>query len=67
VISVAYVLSGELTVEKRATGERTIVHAGQALPETVATSHRGFTTKDPVELIVFYSGQVGLPITVTEE
>jgi cupin domain len=30
VISVGYVLSGHLTIEKRDTGERTIVHAGQA-------------------------------------
>jgi quercetin dioxygenase-like cupin family protein len=52
VISVGYVLSGELTLEKRATGERTIVHAGQALAETVQTTHRGFTTNDePVELV----------------
>lgn len=63
VISLAYVLSGELTVEKKATGERTVVHAGQSLAETVQTTHRGFTTSKPVELVVFYAGQVGLPIT----
>ena len=67
VISVGYVLSGDLTLEKKETGERTIVHAGQALAETVQTTHRGFTTKEPVELIVFYAGQVGVPITVNEE
>jgi quercetin dioxygenase-like cupin family protein len=67
VISVAYVLSGELTVEKRATGERTTFRPGQALPETVGTIHRGFTTDSPVELIVFYAGQAGVPITVNQE
>jgi quercetin dioxygenase-like cupin family protein len=67
VISVGYVLSGELTLEKKATGERTIVHAGQALAETVQTTHRGFTTNEPVELVVFYAGQIGVPITVNEE
>jgi quercetin dioxygenase-like cupin family protein len=67
VISVGYVLSGELTVEKRDTGERTRVRAGQALPETVGTIHRGFTTDSPVELIVFYAGQAGEPITVNQE
>ena len=67
VISVGYVLSGELTVEKRATGERTTFRAGQALPETVGTIHRGFTTDGPVELIVFYAGQAGVPITVNQE
>jgi quercetin dioxygenase-like cupin family protein len=67
VISVAYVLSGHLTLEKRDTGEHTIVHAGQTLAETVQTTHRGFTTDERVQLIVFYAGQVGLPITINEE
>jgi quercetin dioxygenase-like cupin family protein len=67
VISVGYVLSGHLTIEKRETGERTIVHAGQTLAETVQTTHRGFTTDEPVELVVFYAGQVGVPITINEE
>jgi quercetin dioxygenase-like cupin family protein len=67
VISVGYVLSGDLTLEKRATGERRTVHAGQTLAETVQTTHRGFTTNEPVELVVFYAGQVGLPITINEE
>jgi len=67
VISVGYVLSGHLTIEKRDSGERMIVHAGQTVAETVQTTHRGFTTDEPVELVVFYAGQVGLPITVNEE
>jgi quercetin dioxygenase-like cupin family protein len=67
VISVGYVLSGGLTLEKRATVERTIVHAGQALAETIQTTHRGFTTNEPVELVVFYAGQAGAPITINEE
>ena len=67
VISVGYVLSGHLTIEKPDTGERTIVHAGQTVAETVQTTHRGFTTDEPVELVVFYAGQVGVPITINEE
>ena len=67
VISVGYVLSGHLTIEKRDSGERIIVHAGQTVAETVQTTHRGFTTDEPVELVVFYAGQVGLPITINEE
>jgi quercetin dioxygenase-like cupin family protein len=67
VISVGYVLSGHLTIEKRDSGERTIVHAGQTVAETVQTTHRGFTTDEPVELVVFYAGQVGIPITINEE
>ena len=65
-ISAAYVLSGRLTVEKRDTGERKVVNAGEALAETVQTTHRGFTTDEAVELIVFYAGRVDLPVSVTE-
>ena len=67
VISVGYVLCGHLKIEKRDTGERTIVHAGQTVAETVQTTHRGFTTDEPVKLVVFYAGQVGLPITINQE
>ena len=67
IISVAYVLSGHLTLQKRDTGERKILHAGQAVAETVQTTHRGFTTDEPVELIVFYAGQAGMPLTINEE
>ena len=66
-ISVGYVLSGQLTVEKRDTGERKILRAGEALAETVQTTHRGFTTDQPAELIVFYAGQVGLPLSINED
>jgi quercetin dioxygenase-like cupin family protein len=67
VISVGCVLCGHLKIEKRDTGERTIVHAGQTVAETVQTTHRGFTTDEPVKLVVFYAGQVGLPITINQE
>ena len=67
VISVGYVLAGNLTIEKRDTGESAILHAGQTLAETVQATHRGFTTDEPVELVVFYAGQVGTPITINEE
>jgi hypothetical protein len=49
------------------TGERTVLEAGQSVAETVQTTHRGFTTDEPVELIVFYAGQVGLPLTIVKE
>ena len=67
IISVGYVLSGHLTLEKKDTGERTILQAGQAVAETVQTTHRGYTTDEAVELIVFYAGQAGLPLTINEE
>ena len=65
-ISAAYVLSGRLTVEKRDTGERKVVNAGEALAETVQTTHRGFTTDEAAELIVFYAGRVDMPVSVAE-
>jgi hypothetical protein len=40
---------------------------GPALGETVQTAHRGFTTDEPAELIVFYAGQPGLPLAVDQE
>jgi quercetin dioxygenase-like cupin family protein len=67
VISVGYVVTGHLTIEKRETGEHTIVHAGETVAETVQTMYRGFTTDEPVELVVFYAGQVGVPITINEK
>ena len=67
VISAGYVVSGELTVEKQGTAEHITVRAGQALCETVGTIHRGFTTDQPAELIVFYAGQAAVPITVDKE
>jgi quercetin dioxygenase-like cupin family protein len=65
-ISAAYVLSGHLTVEKKDTGERKVVHAGEALAETLETTHRGFTTDEPVELIAFYAGKVDVPVSIME-
>ena len=67
VISVGYLLSGHLTLEKLDTGERTVLRAGQAGAETVQRTHRGFTGDEPVELIVFYAGQIGVPLTIDEE
>ena len=66
-ISVGYVLSGHLTLEKKDTGERKVVNPGEALAETVQTTHRGFTTNEPVELIVFYAGRVDLPVSINVE
>jgi hypothetical protein len=37
------------------------------LEQVLQTTHRGFTTDETVELIVFYAGQVGLPLTIKEE
>jgi quercetin dioxygenase-like cupin family protein len=57
-----YVESGEITVEKE-NGEKQTVKAGQVLPETVGSVHRGETGDSPVTLIVFYAGADGMPLS----
>ena len=51
----AYVLEGEITIEKQ-TGEKKVFGKGQGFLEVVETVHRGVTGAMPVELIVFYAG-----------
>jgi len=58
----AYVLSGELTVEKK-DGTKKHFAAGEVVVETVGTVHRGVTDSRPATLIVFYPGTVGLPLS----
>jgi quercetin dioxygenase-like cupin family protein len=58
----AYVLSGTLTIQERATGKTTTVHAGQVLAETVGDVHRGVNEGDePVVLVITYAGAAGIP------
>jgi quercetin dioxygenase-like cupin family protein len=59
----AYVLSGELTVEKKDSGEKKTLSAGQVLPEMVGALHRGLTGESPVVLIVFYAGAKDMPLS----
>ena len=59
----AYVLSGELTVQKKETGEEKVLTAGQVLAEMVDELHRGYTGDLPVVLIVFYAGTKGMPLS----
>lgn len=61
-----YVLSGELTVQKKETGEKKLLKAGQVLPEMVGELHRGFTGDVPAVLIVFYAGTIGMPLSQHE-
>jgi quercetin dioxygenase-like cupin family protein len=61
-----YVLSGELTVQKKSTGEKKLLTAGQVLPEMVNELHRGFTGDSSAELIVFYAGTKGMPLSQHE-
>ena len=59
----AYIVSGELTLERKKDGKRQHFAAGQAVSETVDTLHRGVAGNEPVVLIVFYAGSPGVPIT----
>ena len=63
-ISAGYVLSGEIILEKKGTGVRRLIRAGQALAESVNAVHRGYTADQPAELVVFYAGSVGLPLSI---
>jgi quercetin dioxygenase-like cupin family protein len=69
VINAAYVLSGELTVQRRDNGQQQAIHAGQVLPEMVDNAHRGYTGDQSATLIVFYAGasdtSITVPVTVT--
>jgi len=60
----AYILQGALTVEKRSTGEKRVLKAGEVLPEMVNSVHRGFTGEEGATLVVFYAGQKGTPLSI---
>jgi len=55
----AYVLSGQLTIEDKETGQTQSFNAGETLNETVNSAHRGYTTDKTTELIIFYAGVEG--------
>jgi len=62
----AYVLSGEITVEKK-DGTQKHFSTGQVISETIDIVHRGVTGAEPVVLIVFYSGTPGLPLSTAAQ
>ena len=61
--NVAYVVSGELLLEKQDGGAKKRLVAGDVLPETVNSIHRGVTGETGVILIVFYSGVKGMKLS----
>jgi len=60
--SFAYVLSGEITVEDEK-GDKKRFTAGEVMPETVHTAHRGLVGDQPATFIVFYAGTKGMPLS----
>ena len=65
-VNIAYVKQGTLTVitDKN---EQITLHEGECLPELVGKYHFGKNSgKKPVELIVFYIGEKGTPLSVNK-
>jgi quercetin dioxygenase-like cupin family protein len=58
----AYVVSGELDVQKQ---DNKTVHfsKGQVIAETVGEWHRGVTGDQAADLLVFYAGAPGVPLS----
>jgi hypothetical protein len=48
--SAAYIVAGELTLERKRDGKKQRFTAGQAVSETVDTLHRGVAGSEPVVL-----------------
>jgi quercetin dioxygenase-like cupin family protein len=66
-VNIAYVKKGTLTVITDDNKEITL-HEGEVLPELIGKYHYGKNTgKEPIELIVFYLGQKGTPLSVNKE
>jgi quercetin dioxygenase-like cupin family protein len=62
-----YILSGKLTLEVEGGGSFQF-EAGQAFVEVVNTLHNGKNLgTEPVEILVFFSGEKGKPFTVMEK
>ena len=65
-VNVAYVKKGTLTVITDDNNEITL-NEGESLPELIGKYHYGKNTgKMPVELIVFYVGEEGTPLSVNK-
>ena len=66
-VNIAYVKKGTLTVVTDDNKEITL-HEGEVLPELVGKYHYGKNTgSEPIELIVFYLGQKGTPLSVNKK
>ena len=65
-VNIAYVKQGTLTVITDKNEEITL-HEGDVLPELIGKYHYGKNTGNvPVELVVFYIGEKGTPLSVNK-
>lgn len=58
----AYIVSGELDVQKQGSITKHF-SKGQVIAETVGEWHRGVTGAQAAELLVFYAGAPGVPLS----
>ena len=66
-VNVAYVKKGTLTVITDKNQSITL-HEGEVLPELIGKYHYGKNTgNEPVELVVFYIGEKGTPLSVNKK
>ena len=65
-VNIAYVKKGTLTVITDE-NQKITLHEGECLPELIGKYHYGKNTGNkPVELIVFYIGEKGTPLSVNK-
>lgn len=65
-VNIAYVNKGTLTVVTDK-NEQITLHEGESLPEIIGKYHYGKNTgNEPIELIVFYIGEKGCPLSVNK-
>ena len=65
-VNIAYVKKGTLTVITNDNKEITLKE-GEVLPELIGKYHYGKNTgKEPIELVVFYIGEKGTPLSVNK-
>ena len=65
-VNIAYVKKGILTVITD-DNKKITLHEGEVLPELIGKYHYGKNTgNEPVELIVFYIGEKGTPLSVNK-
>ena len=64
--SFGYMVKGELEVEITGTSKKNHIQTGDAIPEVTNTWHSGFAIED-TEIIVFYTGNTELPLTIKPE
>ncbi len=64
--SAAYILSGEVWVETREGGHNTLLKQGDTIAALVNILHRAKTGATAVDLLVFYAGTEGMPLSESD-